>query len=368
VNPIRPERWQRYRAQEEFPDYTDSWGELNRELLQDHPLGDSRFVESLLKNFANGRIFFAVQSVGAEVESMLLLQSGRHGVVSSFRPAQVEMCPVLIRSIDDLRPLFNELPFSTLAIQLHCQDPDYSTFPNDATSSIFEIDQHATTVTIDLQGGFEDYWRGRPAKLQQGINRSLRNLDKSRVNWRFVTVEAPREVESAVDRYGDLEVRGWKRDAGTAVHSTNTQGRFYREILRRFAERGRGVVYELYFNDCLVSSQLAIANDSILITLKTCYDENFGKYSPGKLLDYMTLQHEFDCERFSKVEFCTNAQAELIRWGTRSRPVSHITIYRNKFSWRLVLILRKLKALKTSVSAAFSRAGQSKEDLVAQRG
>jgi Acetyltransferase (GNAT) domain len=346
VNPARPETWQCYTAQQDFPNYADSWDALNHRFLQGHPLGDSCFVDPLLKYFATGRDFLAVQSVNNENRSMLLLQSGKFGVVNSFRPAQTEICPAPIDSIDDLQSLFDELPLSTLAIQLHCQDPDYSAFPDRASSFIFEVDQHATTVCIDLQGDFGDYWCNRPAKLRQSIDRCLRNLSKNGVDWRFTTVESPKEVELAVDRYGDLEIRGWKRHAGTAVHSTNIQGRFYREVLRRFAERGKGVVYELYFDGNLVSSQLAIASDSMLITLKTCYDEEFGKYSPGKLLDYMTLRHEFELGRFSKIEFCTNARTELIRWGTRSRPVSHITIYRNKFCWRLARVYRKLKSLK----------------------
>jgi CelD/BcsL family acetyltransferase involved in cellulose biosynthesis len=277
---------------------------------------------------------------------MLLLTPGRFGVVKTFSPAQAEVCPVLISSIDELLPLFNELPFPTLALQLYCQDPDYNVFPANSSSLVYEVDQHATTVCIDLQGNFADYWHNRPVKLQKNIDRSMRRLKDADLNWRFNTVESPQAVEMAVERYGDLEIEGWKNQAGTAVHNTNTQGQFYRETLRRFAEQGKGIVYELYFDDCLVCSQLAIANDSILITLKTTYSEKFSEFSPGKLLDYWMLQHEFELGRFSRIEFCTNAGWELTRWGTQTRPVSHITVYRNKFSWRLAQLYRKLKRLK----------------------
>jgi hypothetical protein len=83
-----------------------------------------------------------------------------------------------------------------------------------------------------------------------------------------------------------------------------------------------------------------------LITLKTTYNESFGEYSPGKLLDYLMLEHEFQLKRYSRIEFCTNAGPELIRWGTSTRPVSDITVYRSEFAHRLSRFYSKLKGLK----------------------
>jgi hypothetical protein len=341
------ETWQCFQSLEDFPNHADSWDALNHSLLQDHPMGDSCFVGPLIKHFANSGDVLAVRSVGTKNQSMLLLRPGRFGVVTSFRPAQTEICPVLTRSIEDLQSLFEVLPLSTLALQFHCQDPDYCVFPDKSSSLFFEVDEHATTVCIDIEGKFEEYWCERPAKLRKNIDRYQRKLSRKGIDWEFSTVDSPQEILCAVDRYGELETRGWKHQVGTAVHSTNTQGQFYREVLGGFAERGKGIVYELYFDGRLVSSQLAIANDSMVITLKTTYDEAYGKYSPGKLLDYLTVRHEFELGRFSKVEFCTNAGPELIRWGTRSRPISHITVFRNKSSWRLARAYRRVKSIKT---------------------
>ncbi|MCZ6504076.1 MAG: GNAT family N-acetyltransferase [Gammaproteobacteria bacterium] len=321
--------------------------------MLDHPLGDSCFVGPLISHFAAGRDFLAVRSAGTEHQSMLLLRSRRFGLVESFCPAQTEICPVLITTVDELQALFNKLPFFTQALQLYCQDPDYSVFPSASSAVICEVDHHVYTVCIDLDGDFTSYWQSRPVKLQKNIDRSMRAMAKASSNWRFATIESPEAVELAVERYGDLEIQGWKRAAGTAVHRTNSQGQFYQEVLRRFAERGKGLVYELYFDDSLIGSQLAIGNDSMLITLKTTYNEAFREYSPGKILDYLILQQEFELGRFSKVEFCTNAGPELMRWGNRTRSISHLTVYRNKFSQRLVQFYRKLKGLQASILRIF---------------
>lgn len=355
------EAWQLRPAQAGFDDCADSWGVLNHRLLQGHPLGDPSFVGPLIKYFSSSRDFLAVQRLGAEYRSMLLLRMGRFGVVELFRPAQTEICPVLTNSIEDLQSLFAVLPRTTLALQLHCQDPDYCVTPLPSSPLVFEVDQHATTVTVDLRDSFDEYWSKRPRKLRQNIDRSQRALQQNGIKWHFKTVESPQKIQAAVEKYGDMESRGWKFQEGTAVHSTNTQGQFYRDVLCGFAERGKGVVYELYFEGSLVSSQLAIANDSMLITLKSTYDENFSKYSPGKLLDYLTLRHEFQLGRFSKVEFCTNAAPELMRWGTLTRPVSHITVYRNKLARRLVRMYAKVKAISIGAQAMQAGSCRSKD-------
>jgi hypothetical protein len=339
-------KWQFVSARDNFGKYKSAWDALNQKYLRNHPLADSCFVEPLIKHFATDHDFLAVKSAGAEFQGMLLLGPGRFGVVGSFCPAQTEFCPVLVSSFEELQTLLSQLPFSTMQLDLYRQDPDYSIFPEDCSELIYEVDYHAKTVCVGLDEEFTVFWEARSSKLRKNIGRILRIIDKPDFNWRFNILETPQAVGEGVDRYGDLEVQGWKRSAGTAVHSTNKQGQFYRDIMSRFAERGNGIIYELYFDDTLVSSQMAIGNDSCLITLKTTYNESFGEYSPGKLLDYLMLQHEFQLKRYSRIEFCTNAGPDLIRWGTSTRPISDITVYRNEPLHWLSRSYRKLKKLK----------------------
>lgn len=341
----RPGEWRILSAVENFAKYRGAWDALNRRYFQDHPLGDPCFVEPLIHYFGSARDYLAILEGAEQPLGMLLLTSSRFGVVGSFCPSQTELCPVLVESLDTLQSLIDRFPYSNLALQLYHQDPDYNVFPEIGSSLVYDIDGSVSTVTVALQGQFDTYWRSRSSKLRKNIGRLLRIMSRPSFDWRFVAVEGPEDVAAAVDRYGDLEILGWKRAQGTAVHSSNDQGRFYREMMRRFAERGRAVVYELYFGDTLVSSQMAIANEAILITLKTTYNEEHSQYSPGKLLDYYMIEHEFARRRYDRIEFCTNAAHELIRWGTSTRPVSSITIYRNRLAQGGTGVYRGLKQI-----------------------
>ena len=70
-----------------------------------------------------------------------------------------------------------------------------------------------------------------------------------------------------------------------------------------------------------------------------------SRITPGKLLDYLMLEKEFQLRRFKRIEFCTNAGPELIRWGTRTRSISDISVYRNELGKQVSQVYRKLKRL-----------------------
>jgi hypothetical protein len=349
--------WTVVPARRHFADFKREWDALNRTHFQRHPLLDSRFVEPLLEHFAGEREILAVH--GDPPSNMLVLATATPGLATTFLPSQAPIGLALLSSLDDVTSLFGRLPGLALALELYCQDPDYSRFPEATVDSPHELTNYGTTVSIELESGFDAYWSCRPPKFRKNIERAMRRTRRPGGSCRFVTVDSPAEIAQAVDRFGDLEVKGWKGAAGTAVHRDNAQGCFYSQVLRRFAADGRATVYELYSGDALIASQLAIGNEQMLVTLKTTHDESFRGYSPGHSLDYLMLQHEFARKQYQRVEFYTNASSELQKWGTATRDIQHITFYRS-VHWRF--IARAARAVKRTVRsrtpATFARGEQ----------
>jgi len=156
-------------------------------------------------------------------------------------------------------------------------------------------------------------------------------------------VTQPTKIEKAFTRYGDIESRSWKGKAGTAIHRDNSQGQFYWEMLQGFAQDHQAAIYELYLDERLASSMLTIANDYMLITLKTTYDESLAFYAPGRLLDYFLLEREFAEKRYAVVEYYTNASPDLQSWGTGMRTINHLTVYRSRVFKQLVQVYQRAK-------------------------
>jgi hypothetical protein len=330
-------------AKKHFEEYSATWDELNRRAFQNHPLLDSRFIGPLIEHFATEREVIALSRSCSESPSMLLLTQTGWGISRSFIPSQTEISPVLLGSFNHVPKLMDELPAAAVALELYSQDPDYCAIPTIQHSLAHELTPHGLTLTIELDGNFSGYWLSRPRSLQKSISKTLRRIARTKLRCHLKVITEPVDVEHAVERYGELEAKGWKGASGTAVHNNNVQGLFYRDVFRRYSETGRAIVYELYFDDELASSQLAICNDFILVTLKTTYNEALRRYSPGRLLDYFFLKHEFDRKKFQKIEFCTNAGPQDLKWGTRNRYIQHVTIYRNRYIRLLARIYRRAK-------------------------
>lgn len=332
--------WNFVAARERFFEFAPAWDKLNGQLFRGHPLLDSRFVGPLVKYFASEKELLALHGAN---DSMLLLSPGRRGIWQSFLPSQTQVAPILADPGLDLPDLTRRLPGTALVLELLCQDPEYSAFQTESLNDTHEVAPHAVTLNIALNGDFESYWKSRSKKLRQNISRMIKRLDKEGIAPRLEVVSSPSQLEQALDRYGEIENQGWKGKQGTAIHKSNIQGQFYLDILKGFGEQGRAMVYELYLGDRLSSSQIGIANDFMLITLKTTFDESLRNYSPGRLMDYFLLDYEFGRKQFSVVEYYTNATPELLSWGTGQRTINHIMVYRSAWIKHVTRIYRYLK-------------------------
>lgn len=326
LNKLKP-GWQFYPTSE-FSNFTAHWDNLNQHLYQAHPLLDTRFIQALLTHFGNPNILLAVYPENSDQKGNFLLVKPRNPLIwKTFLPSQAQIAPLLCTHPQALQTLFAGLPGSAISFDILCQDPLYSfpthTLPHNSTHL------HAVTVSIDLQGSFEGYWHQRSKKLQQNIRRYFNRIENHKINYSLRVISQAEELQLALVRYGDLESKSWKGKAGTAVHSTNIQGRFYSDVMRTFETSKQVEIVEFYLNDQLAASRLNIYNNNILITLKTTYSEQLAHLSPGRLLLYLMIKREFALKRVNSIEFYTNATPEQIGWSTGQRPIEHKTIYQS---------------------------------------
>jgi hypothetical protein len=224
-------------------------------------------------------------------------------------------------------------------MSLQNQDTDFSGVAGDEAQTI-EILPHVTTVGVTIEGTFEDYWHGRSAQLQENIARRLKRAEKEGMRINFQVQSSGSALCTAVAAHGDIESEGWKERAGTAIHRDNIQGRFYTDVLQRFAARGGARAFQLYFGDVLVASQLAIEQNGMMVLLKTAHREAFARHSPGRLLDYMMFRHLFSESQLKRVEYYTDASPEDMRWATFSRPIVHVNVYRSTAVRKLCAAIR----------------------------
>ncbi len=312
-----------------FTRMRSSWDALNRELNREHPLLDGRFVGPLVEHYAEPDDLLAVEEAAGSVRSMLALSPRRRGVWSIFLPAQTQLGPALISGDTDFNALFRQLPGVTLVLELLCQDPLYSPFDELPTSSRMSSLAHSLTVNIALDGSFEDYWQARSRNLRKNLRRTRKRATDEELAAELTVHETQPALREALQRYAQMESQGWKAAEGTAIDTTTRQGRFYGDVVQAFGAVGRAAIYELYNGQRLTASQIVIFSEPMMVTLKITHDETMRHLSPGRVLDYMLLERAYAERRHEVVEFYTNASPEQTTWGTGTRTISHVTLYRH---------------------------------------
>jgi hypothetical protein len=96
---------------------------------------------------------------------------------------------------------------------------------------------------------------------------------------------AAADVDGAIEQFLELEAKGWKGRAGTAVSHRPGHDRFFREVARGFADEGRLMFLSLEAGPTVLAQNTALVTGEGLFGFKRAYDEVFARWSPGVLLD-----------------------------------------------------------------------------------
>ncbi len=334
--------WSTFPLEKSLGCFKGIWDKLNAELYVSHPYFDSDFVEPMLAFFSAGKERICIHRGGMGVDGLLIVMPVGLGRWSLFVPSQAQVVPVLVRHPDDLQSLVHALPQCLFSMDLLCQDGLYKPSFDTIQTLLWGPIRHTHTMGVKLDGEFNDYWRERPGNLRKNVSRRFRKVQKAGLTIRLNRLSESADMQAAIARFGEMESVGWKGRCGTAVHSDNVQGGFYVEVLRRFSTFEKATIYELYFNDELVAMQLCIASPSMLVLLKTTYDERQAVFSPGRLLLYALLEKEFADKRVQEIEFYTDADSEQLAWATDDRWISHYMLFRNGMFRKIYTVTKRL--------------------------
>lgn len=118
------------------------------------------------------------------------------------------------------------------------------------------------------------------AKKLKELRRQLRRLgDETPVVFREARTSAG--IAAALERFLDLEAKGWKGEAGTAMRFHDDQLGFIRRLFADRAAKGEARILELVAGDELIATGLTLTSGRQAWFYKTAYHEERSKCSPG---------------------------------------------------------------------------------------
>lgn len=346
--------WKLEPAVTTFERFRSIWDELNL-INGNHILLDSIFVGGLLRHFATPETVLAISEDPAR-PGMALLERVRPGFIQTFQPSQAPVGLFLLGKNEDVlaqvEDLLSSLPPYVLGLSVLQQDPSFSTLSRIPPSPYVGQVVYIETARVTLRESFESYWKSRPKNLVDDLARQRRKLAREGKHLEFVIERAPDRIGQCVNEYGHLELSGWKGREGTAVAPGNAQGAFYREILEEFCKRREGVVYRLMIDGKTVACELCIERDTMLVDLKTAYDERYKGLSLGSLLEEEMLRSYHHDRYLERVEFYGRVSDWTRRWADEFRPIYHYNFYRYRWVAKLHAWRRRKAGAETKSATA----------------
>ncbi|MDF1643112.1 MAG: GNAT family N-acetyltransferase [Pseudomonadales bacterium] len=320
--------WTLYPIQE-FNTHRDQWDQLNQKTFQ-APTLNSAFVGSTLKHFSSGDEKLALYGNPQRPAAATIVQKDKFGVWSTFQPSQNPLGAWLqdqTNTTEELaKKLIKTIPGMCLIMGITQQDPDLQIRPQQ-NKSLNTID-YITTARVTIDDSFENYWAKRGKNLRQNLRRQLNRLRKEQTEVVLKCITDADQVYDAVTAYGLLEIAGWKNQSGTAVNIHNAQGRFYVEMLEEFCRNNQGRIYQYWYDDKLVSSELCITGHDEIIILKTTYDESIRTSSPTMLMRKEVFEKIFSETALSRIEFYGPVMDWHTKWTNDIRTMYHANICR----------------------------------------
>lgn len=176
-------------------------------------------------------------------------------------------------------------------------------------------------VGVDKEKLIEEFFKGSRKHLRQELNRRLRRLKElGEVEFAITREYSPEMMQ----RYFELEAKGWKGRARTAVTNDPKVVELHDNFAQEIAAKNQLYVYELKLDGKTIAMSINIMSEKQTVHWKTSYDEEYARYSPGNLLFREFLS---DCIRNNsqEIDFLSPATPNKKFWASGERE--HVAFY-----------------------------------------
>lgn len=165
----------------------------------------------------------------------------------------------------------------------------------------------------------DDYFRaGMGAKRLKEMRR-LRNRLADDGEVAFTVGATPQAIGPALDRFLELEARGWKGQLGTGLGQAAGDAAFIRTAVADLAARGGCEVVELSLDGTTIAAGLVLRQHNRAFFFKIAYDESLGRVSPGVQLTLELTRHLADDPTIALVDSTAAAGHPMIDHIWRER-------------------------------------------------
>ncbi|MGI8573291.1 MAG: GNAT family N-acetyltransferase [Solirubrobacteraceae bacterium] len=165
---------------------------------------------------------------------------------------------------------------------------------------------------VELEGTIEDY----RTRLKRSFKADLRRRTRRLAEQGEVTLDmcdGTSRLDALLSESWKLESAGWKGRSGTAIASLPSAQRFYGELARRAAARGRLRLFFLRLDGRALAFLFGLEQRSVLYLLKGGFDPDSARQSPGQQLLERVIEHGY-AAGLSRIELLGGDEPYKLHW------------------------------------------------------
>jgi hypothetical protein len=120
----------------------------------------------------------------------------------------------------------------------------------------------------------------------------------------YEVARQPRDIRMRMEEFLLLEASGWKGKKRTAMLSDRLRAAFAREAVNNLAEIDAARIHTIDLDGKAIASMIVLIMNGEAYTWKTAFNEDYARYSPGKLLTAQLTDWHLDDPNIVRTDSC----------------------------------------------------------------
>ncbi|MGP0593583.1 GNAT family N-acetyltransferase [Nitrospira sp. T9] len=217
----------------------------------------------------------------------------------------------------------------------------------------WHLDSSIESPYLPIRNSWEDFYKTLSRKMRASLRKDIKAIESEGGAINVIDYSTPGAVDGGLELVRSISKASWQSKEGTDLFS-GRDGSFYQRFAKIAASRGWLQLRILFLRSQPIAFTYDVCFGKTVYGLKTGFDRNYQKFSPGKVLLRHILEDYFS-RQFQEMNFMGAADAYKLNWTSLVCPYSNLWIYPDKVKSTVHSFLRReivsrfrnFKALRT---------------------
>ncbi len=197
----------------------------------------------------------------------------------------------------------------------------------DAHQLAFARRQRCLIDTVEIEGNWDAYFDSRSRNHRHQVRKAAQRAQRAGITELVCCDQfAPEEVEPLLKTCFEIEARGWKGQAHSAVLNVPGAWQFYLRQAKQLAAWGQLSLTLLTHEGRPIAFEYGWRGKGAYFSPKVGYDEAFQRLSPGQLLRFRLLERFHRQPGIREVDFLGPSSLATAKWATGRYSIDRVIV------------------------------------------